>query len=105
MQVTDLTQRKEGSEGRVAFFIALHSLLRDKSMLVGLVVLGEMTIHGNILPVRSLVKPLQIIMDNSAKRVLIPTGNRRQFLEVLPDILESVDPISYSEPLAAALRH
>jgi ATP-dependent Lon protease len=104
VQVVDLTQSKEGSEGGVAFFIALYSLLREKQVQAGLVVLGEMTIQGNILPVRSLVEPLQVIMDNGAKRVLIPTSNRRQFLEVPPDILESVDPIFYSEPLAAALK-
>ena len=43
-------------------------------------------------------------MDNGAKRVLIPIGNRRHFMEVPPDILERVDPIFYSEPLAAALK-
>lgn len=104
VQVVDLTQGKEGSEGGVAFFIALYSLLQEKPVQAGLVVLGEMTIQGNILPVRSLVEPLQVIMDNGAKRVLIPTSNRRQFLEVPPDILESVDPIFYSEPLTAALK-
>ena len=60
--------------------------------------------QGNILPVRSLVEPLQVIMDNGAKRVLIPLSNRRQFMEVPPDIIEKVDPIFYSEPLAAALK-
>lgn len=104
VQVVDLSQGKEGSEGGVAFFIALYSLLREKPVQAGLVVLGEMTIQGNILPVRSLIEPLQLIMENGAKRVLIPTSNRRQFLEVPPDILERVDPIFYSEPLAAALK-
>ncbi len=73
-------------------------------MQAGLVVLGEMTIQGNILYVRSLVEPLQVIMDNGAKRVLIPLSNRRQFMEVPPDIVERVDPIFYSEPLAATLK-
>jgi ATP-dependent Lon protease len=69
-----------------------------------MVVLGEMTIQGNILPVRSLVEPLQVIMDNGAKRVLIPLSNRRDFLEVPPDIVERVDPIFYSDPLTAAIK-
>lgn len=104
VQVVDLMQTKEGSQGGVAFFVALYSLLRDKPVQGGLVVLGEMTIQGNILPLRSLVEPLQVIMDNGARRVLIPTGNQRQFLAVPPDILERVDPIFYSEPLSAALK-
>jgi ATP-dependent Lon protease len=104
VQIVDLMRTKEGSQGGVAFFVALYSLLRDKPVQAGLVVLGEMTIQGNILPVRSLVEPLQVIMDNGAKRVLVPVGNRRLLLEVPPDILERVDPIFYSEPLAAALK-
>ncbi|MFZ5915457.1 MAG: protease Lon-related BREX system protein BrxL [Chloroflexota bacterium] len=104
VQIVDLMHSKEGSHGGVAFFISLYSLLRERPVQAGLVVLGEMTIQGNVLPVRSLVEPLQVIMDNGAKRVLVPVSNRRQFLEVPPDVLERVDPIFYSEPLAAALK-
>jgi ATP-dependent Lon protease len=104
VQIVDLMHSKEGSQGGVAFFVALYSLLRERQVQAGLVVLGEMTIQGNILPVRSLVEPLQVIMDNGAKRVLVPIGNQRQFMQVPPDILERVDPVFYSEPLAAALK-
>ena len=104
VQIVDMMHSKEGSQGGVAFFVALYSLLRERQVQAGLVVLGEMTIQGNILPVRSLVEPLQVIMDNGAKRVLVPIGNQRQFMQVPPDILERVDPIFYSEPLAAALK-
>jgi len=72
---------KEGSRGGLALYVAIYSLLREKAVQAGLVVLGEMTIQGNVLPVRSLVEPL-------------PVSNRRQFLEVPPDILERVDPSS-----------
>ncbi len=104
VQIVDLMYSKEGAQVGVAFFVALYSLLRDKPVQAGLVVLGEMTIQGNILPVRSLVEPLQVIVDNGAKRVLIPVSNRRHFMEVPPDVLERVDMIFYSEPLAAALK-
>ena len=104
VQIVDLMQSKEGSQGGVAFFIALYSLLRDKAIRAGLVVLGEMTIQGNILSVSSLVEPLQVVMDNGANSVLIPLSNRRDFLEVPPDIVERVDPIFYSDPLTAALK-
>ena len=43
-------------------------------------------------------------MDNGARRVLVPVSNRHQLLEIPPDILERVDPIFYSEPLAAAMK-
>ncbi len=104
VQIVDLMQAKEGSQGGVAFFVAIYSLLRDKPTLAGLVVLGEMTIQGNILPVRSLLEPLQVILDNGAKKVLVPVSNKRQYLEVPGDLMERIDPIFYSEPLAAALK-
>ena len=69
-----------------------------------MVILGEMTIQGNVVPVRSLTEPLQVAMDNGAKRVLIPVGNKRHFLEVPGDLIEKVDPIFYSDPLTAALK-
>lgn len=104
VQIVDFMRAKEGSQAGAAFFVALYSLLRDRPTLAGLVILGEMTIQGNILPVRSLIEPLQIIVDNGAKKVLVPVSNKRQVLEVPGDLLERVDPIFYSDPLAAALK-
>jgi ATP-dependent Lon protease len=104
VQIVDLMQSKGGSQAGVAFFVALYSLLQDKPVQSSLVVLGEMTIQGNIMPLRTLTEPLQMIMDNGARRVLIPLSNRRQMLEIPPDVLERVDPIFYSDPLAAALK-
>jgi len=104
VQVVDLMGSKEGSKLGVPFFVALYSVLKDKPVLPGLIILGDMTIQGNVVPVRSLTEPLQVAMDNGARRVLVPIGNKRQFLEVPADVLERVDPIFYSEPLAAALK-
>lgn len=104
VQVVDLMSHKEGSEAGVAFFVALYSLLKNQSVLSGLVMLGEMTIQGNILPIRVLTEPLQVAMENGARRVLIPVSNKRHFLEVPPDVLEKVDPIFYSDALTAAVK-
>ncbi len=104
VQIVDLSHGKESAELGVAFFVSLYSSIRNKPVLPGLVIIGEMTIQGNILPVQTLIEPLRVIMDNGAKRVLIPTNSRRLFLEVPPDILERVDPIFYSDPMSAALK-
>jgi ATP-dependent Lon protease len=63
-----------------------------------------MSIQGNLKPTRSLVEPLQVGMDNGAKRALIPIENRRNFLEVTSDIVEHVDPIFYGDPKMAAFK-
>jgi len=102
VQLVDLLNRKEGSELGVAFFIAMYSALQKHPSLAGLVVLGDMSIHGNPKPVSSLVEPLQIVKDNGGKKALVPIENKRQFLEVDAAIMEHVDPIFYSDPIMAA---
>ena len=57
-----------------------------------------------ITAVRSLVEPLQVAMDNGAKRALVTVENKRQFLEVNPDVLEHVDPIFYGDLRQAAFK-
>ncbi len=104
VQIIDLMSPKEGSQAGVAFFVVFYSLLREMPVEAGLVVLGEMTIHGNNLPVRSLAELLRVIMDNGAKKVLIPLTNKRDFFDVPGETVEKVDPIFYSEPLLAALK-
>jgi ATP-dependent Lon protease len=63
-----------------------------------------MSIHGNIKSAKSLTEPLQVAMDNGAKRALIPIENKRLFLEVSADIVEKVDPVFYGDPRAAATK-
>ncbi len=41
----------------------------------------------------SLAEPLQVAMENGARRALIPLGNKRNVLEVSGEIAEKVDPI------------
>ena len=69
-----------------------------------LLVLGDMSVQGNIKPLRSLTEPLQIARDNGAKRALIPIENKRSFLDVSSEIMEDVDPIFYGDPKTAAIK-
>ena len=73
-------------------------------MQAGAVILGDLSIQGNIKPMRSLAEPLQVAMDNGARKALIPLENKRNFLEVSGDIVERVDPIFFSDPIMAAMK-
>ena len=70
----------------------------------GLMILGDLSIQGNIKSVRSLAEPLQVGMDNGARRALVPLENKRNFLEVSGDIVERVDPVFFSDPMTAAMK-
>ena len=63
-----------------------------------------MSIQGNIKPLRSLTEPLQVAMDNGARKALIPIENKRNFLDVSADIMERVDPIFYGDPKSGAFK-
>jgi ATP-dependent Lon protease len=75
-------------EAGIALVIAIYSALKKHSVLPALVILGDLSIQGNIKAVRSLAEPLQVGMDNGARRALIPLENKRHFLEVSGDIVE-----------------
>ena len=104
VEVIDLLANRVEIEIGVAFFTAMMSALRSHPLAAGLVVLGDMSVQGNLKPVRSLVEPLQVAKDNGAKRALIPIENKRSFLEVDADIVEHVDPVFYGDPRTAALK-
>jgi len=63
-----------------------------------------MSIQGNIKPVRSLAEPLQVAMDNGARKALIPIENKRNLFDVSADILEQIDPIFFGDLRAAAFK-
>lgn len=104
VEAIDLLGNKVEAEVGVAFVVAAFSALRKAPTQPGLLVMGDLSIQGNIKPVRSLTEPLQVAMDNGAKRALIPIENKRSFFDVSADVLENVDPIFYGEVKQAAFK-
>lgn len=104
VEAIDLLNNHVPCEAGVALVVAVYSAVKRQSVQAGLVVLGDLSIQGNIKSVRSLAVPLQVAMDNGARRALVPLENKRNFLEVSGDIVERVDPIFYSDPMTAAMK-
>jgi ATP-dependent Lon protease len=104
VEVIDLLANRVETEVGVAFFIAAFSALRKAPVAPALLVLGDMSVQGNIKPLRSLSEPLQVARDNGAHRALIPIENKRNFLDVPADVVESVDPVFYGDPKTAAMK-
>jgi ATP-dependent Lon protease len=104
VEAIDLLANHAEAEVGVAFFVACYSALRKAPVVPALLVLGDMSVQGNIKPLRSLTEPLQVAKDNGAKRALIPIENKRNFLDVPGDVVEHVDPIFYGDPKTAAMK-
>lgn len=97
VEAIDLLQNRVACECGVALVVAILSALKRLPVQAALVILGDLSIQGNIKGVRTLAEPCQLAMENGAKRALVPIENRRQFLEVSSDVAERMDPIFYSD--------
>ncbi|MGE0755711.1 MAG: S16 family serine protease [Pirellulaceae bacterium] len=104
VEAIDLLSNHVPCEAGIALVVAVYSAIKWQSVLAGLVILGDLSIQGNIKAVRTLAEPLQVSMDNGARRALVPLENKRNFLEVSGDIVERVDPVFFSDPMTAAMK-
>lgn len=104
VEAIDLLANHISCDAGISLVVAIYSAIKKHSTLPGLLILGDLSIQGNIKAVRSLVEPLQMGMDNGARRALTPIENKRHFLDVSADIIEQVDPVFYSDPLTAAMK-
>ena len=88
----------------MAFYIAILSVLVNKAIAGGLVVLGQMSIHGVLSRVEQLGDRLRVAMDAGARQVLIPTANAADFAAIPPELLDKLRVDFYSEPSQAAFK-
>ena len=102
MEAIDLLQNRVSCECGLALIVAIISAIKRLPVQAALVILGDISIQGNIKGVRTLVEPCQLAMENGARWALIPIENRRQFLEVSGDVAERLDPIFYGDAPVAA---
>jgi ATP-dependent Lon protease len=98
----DLLGSKVPCNAGVAFFVAAVTALRDTQLQGATLVLGDMSIQGNIKGLPTLTEMMQLALDNGARRVLVPTSNRREALELDEQLLELAD--FYKDPKGAVER-
>lgn len=98
----DLLGSKVPCTAGVAFFVAAVTAIRQAQLQGGTLVLGDMSIQGNIKGLPTLTEMMQLALDNGARRVLVPTSNRREALELDEQLLELAD--FYKDPKGAIER-
>lgn len=104
IQVMSLMQGKDAADLGVAFYIGLISAILNRSVAGGLVILGQMSIHGVLSRVEGLGDKLRIAMDAGAKRVMFPTENRRDFADLPVEVIDKLQIDFYSDPAQAAFK-
>jgi ATP-dependent Lon protease len=103
IQAINLNQAKEGGETSVAFFISLVSSVLGKPVQDRTVVLGDMSVQGMLLKVTSLPERMQLAVEAGAKRILIPSENKRDIPDVPDAILTAIQWQFYDSPTRASI--
>ncbi len=85
-------------------FVAFCSGLLGKPVQGQIVVLGGMSLGGNIVPVENLAETLQIAFDSGAKRILIPMSSVGDIPTVPGELFAKFQTSFYSDPVDAVFK-
>jgi ATP-dependent Lon protease len=88
----------------VAFFVALMSALQNRRLQAGTVVLGDLTIQGNLKALPSIPEPLHVALENGAIRALVPIANKSQFGNIPGEVVEKLDIVFYGDVERAVMK-
>jgi ATP-dependent Lon protease len=85
-------------------FVALCSAIMGKPVLSRLVVLGNMSLGGSIIPVENLAETLQAAHDAGAKRLLLPMASVADIPTIPGELFAKFQTSFYSDPRDAAFK-
>jgi ATP-dependent Lon protease len=88
----------------LAGLVALFSGVLGRAVQSQMVVLGDMSLGGTIVPVETLADTLQVAHDAGARRVLLPMASMRDLLTVPGELLSKFQTSFYTDPADAVFK-
>ncbi|MHB8762842.1 MAG: protease Lon-related BREX system protein BrxL [Deferrisomatales bacterium] len=88
----------------MAAFVALCSALVGKALESQMVVLGTMSLGGNIVPVEHLAESLQVAADAGAKRLLLPMASVGDIPTIPGELFAKFQTSFYADPKDAVFK-
>ncbi len=88
----------------MAGYVALCSSLIGKALEPQMVVLGTMSLGGNIVPVENLAESLQVAADAGAKRLLLPMASVGDIPTIPGELFAKFQTSFYADPRDAAFK-
>lgn len=85
-------------------FVALCSSLMQKSVQSQIVVLGNMSLGGNIVPVEDLAATMQVAFDAGAKRILLPMASVKDIPTIPCELFAKFQTSFYADPVDAVFK-
>jgi ATP-dependent Lon protease len=88
----------------LAGLVAMTSALTGKPVQSQMVVLGEMSLGGNVQKVDGLAETLQLALDAGARKVLLPMANAADIATVPAELFTKFQTAFYSDPVDAVYK-
>ena len=85
-------------------FLALCSAVLARPMQAQMVVLGNMSLGGNIIPVENLAESLQVALDAGAKRLLLPMASVQDIATIPGELFAKFQTSFYADPTDAVFK-
>ena len=92
------------STATLTTFVMLCSAIMGKPVLSQLVILGNMSLGGSIIPVENLAESLQVAHDAGAKRLLLPMASVADIPTIPGELFAKFQTGFYSDPRDAAFK-
>jgi ATP-dependent Lon protease len=85
-------------------FVALCSGVLSKPVQAQIVVLGDMSLGGNVVPVENLAECLQVAFDSGAKRLLLPMASVGDIPSIPGELFAKFQTAFYADPVDAVFK-
>ena len=104
LHVVELHNTGPTSAMTLAAFVAPCSGLFGKPIQQQMVILGSMSLGGNIVPVENLAEALQVAFDAGAKRLLLPMASVRDIPVIPGELFAKFQTGFYADPVDAVFK-
>ena len=104
LHIVDIHNSGAAAELTLCSFVAFCSGLMGKPVRSQMVVLGDMSLGGTIIPASNLAEILQVAFDSGAKKILIPMSSVGDIQAVPGELFAKFQTSFYSDPVDAAFK-
>jgi len=104
LHMVELHNTGPSKQMTLASFIAYCSATMKRPMQNQMIVIGDMSLGGNIIPAENMAEAMQVGMDAGAKRVLLPMANAQDIPTVPAELFSKFQVSFYSDPVDAVFK-
>jgi len=104
IHIVDIHNTGAASALTLCSFISFCSGLMGKPLRSQMVVLGDMSLGGTIVPASNLAEILQVAFDSGAKKILIPMSSVGDIQTIPGELFAKFQTSFYSDPVDAAFK-